>query len=434
MRAVAIESTSEEGKTDRSAAWRWMGPVGRRADFRRLWAAATGSALGTYITGIAMALLAVDVLDASAWQISALGLAGTAPSFIIGLVAGAWVDRLRRRPVMIACDLVRAAVLTVIPAAAWLGWLTMNGLIAAMAIHAVASLFFDLADRSMLPALVPREELVDANRLVNAGMTVSEAGGFAVGGWLVHVISAPGALLFDAASYLWSALLLKSIRTPEPPPGLGETREPIVDEIRAGLAYVWAKPMLRVLAATLFIASTGRQMIGVVIMIYVSRDLGFSAGALGLIFATGGIFSLLGSIASGRVVARLGVGPMLLAALAFKFLADGAITLTPSPTLIGGALLIAGQVGDFGSTLYHLGEVSLRQTVTEDAWQGRMHGTFRVLEFGGYLAGALLGGALGEAIGARGTILVAALVVLAATGPILLSPVRSLRAMPAQAL
>ena len=152
-----------------------MGPIGQRTDFRRLWAASTGSALGTFITGIAMALLAVDVLDASPWQLSALGLAGTVPSFVIGLVAGAWGDRLRRRPIMIACDLIRAAILTLVPAAAWLGWLTMNGLIAAMAVHALAALFFDIADRAMLPTLVDREEIVDANRMITAGMTVSEA-------------------------------------------------------------------------------------------------------------------------------------------------------------------------------------------------------------------------------------------------------------------
>jgi predicted MFS family arabinose efflux permease len=303
-----------------------------------------------------------------------------------------------------------------------------------MAIHAVAALFFDLADRSMLPALVPREELIDANRMINAGMTVSEAGGFAIGGWLVHVISAPGALLVDAVSYAWSALLLRSIQTPEPAPAATTEREPILAEIRDGLTLVWAKPTLRVLAATLFIASAGRQIIGVVVMIFFSRDLGFSAGVLGLIFATGGIFSLLGSVASNRVIARIGVGPMLLAALVLKFAMDGAVTLAPGPTIIGGLLLLLGQAGDFGSTLYHLGEVSLRQSITEDAWQGRMHGTFRMLEFGGYLAGALIGGALGGAIGVREMFLVGAACSLLAACPILLSQVRSLRAFSAQAL
>jgi MFS family permease len=414
--------------------WRWMGQVGQRSDFRRLWAASTGSALGTFITGIAMVLLAVDVLDASPWQLSALGLAGTVPSFAIGLVAGAWVDRLRRRPIMVACDLVRAAILIVVPASAWLGWLTMNGLIAAMAVHAVAALFFDIADRSMLPTLVDREEIVDANRLITAGMTVSEAGGFAIGGWLVHVISAPGALLVDAASYVWSAALLRSIETPEPAPAGQAEREPILAEIRAGLVRVWAKPTLRVLAVTLFIVSAGREMIGVVIMIFFSRDLGFSAGVLGVIFATGGLFSLLGSMASHRLIIRLGIGPLLLAALAFKFASNGVVTLASGPTVIGGLLLLLGQVGDFGSTLFHLGEVSLRQSIADDEWQGRMHGAFRVVEFGGYVVGALLGGALGGAIGARGTIVVGASCSLLAAVPIALSQVRSLRAIPTSPL
>lgn len=394
--------------------WRAMGPVGRRADFRRLWAAATGSTLGTYVTGLALPLLAVDGLRATPWQISAMTIATTAPSFLLGLVAGAWVDRLRRRPLMIACDLVRALVLIAIPAAAWLGWLTMPRLIAAAALMACAALCFDIADRSMLPSIVGRDELIDANRAITAGLTVSEASGSALGGWLVHSLSAPGALLIDAASFVWSAMLLRGIAAPEPPPVPRGEDSAVAAEIRDGIRFVRSNALLRSLAGTLLIACIARQMIGVVIFIYVSRDLGFSAGALGLVFATGGLFSLMGSVASGRLFARFGIVPALVGALALKGLSDGAVTLTPGATLIGGLLLVAGQVGDFGSTIYHMGEVSLRQAAAGDAWQGRMHGAFRVLEFGGYLAGALIGGALGETFGARATIAVSAAIYLIA--------------------
>lgn len=409
-----------------------MGSVGRQRDFRRLWTAATGSTLGTCITLIVLPLLAIKTLDATPWQIGALQIASTAPSFVIGLAAGAWVDRLRRRPVMIACDLIRAAVLTAIPSAAWLGWLTMPGLIAAVAVLAVATMFFDIADRSMLPMLVGRDEIVDANRMITAGMTVSEAGGFAAGGWLVHLLSAPAALLVDAATFIWSALILGSIQTREPAPAPSEERRPIRAEIHDGLKLISANPLLRILAAALLLASIGRQIIGVVFMIYVSRDLGFDAGALGLIFATGGFFSLIGSVTSNRVTGKFGIGPVLAGALISTFVADGAVTLATGPTVIGSIFLVAQQVSDYGSTLYHLGEVSLRQSVTEDAWQGRMHGAFRVLEFGGYLAGALIGGALGDALGARAAILIGASAYALAACPILFSQVRSLRTMPAQ--
>jgi MFS family permease len=407
--------------------WRAMGPVGKRDDFRRLWLAATGSSLGTCITLIALPLVAVNTLDASPWQIGALQIATTAPSFVVGLVAGAWVDRLRRRPVMIAADLIRAVTLASVPLAAWIGLLTMSWLIVAAALLALASLFFDVADRSMLPSLVGRDEIVDANRMITAGLTVSEAGGFAIGGWLVHLLSGPAALLVDAISFIWSAAILRRIETPEPPPSPIEDRRPILHEIHAGLRLVLSVPLLRTLAATLVFASIGRQIIGVVFMIYVSRDLGFSAGVLGLIFATGGFFSLLGSVTSNRVTARFGIGPMLAAALLAIFAANGSMTLATGPTILGAVFLIVQQVGDYGATLYEMGEVSLRQAVTDDAWQGRMHGTFRVLEFGGYLTGALIGGALGESLGARATILIGASAYIIAAWPIVFSQVRGLR-------
>jgi len=400
--------------------WRWMGSVGKRPDFRRLWLASTGSAIGTYVTAIALSLVAVKTLNATAWQIGTLQIATTAPSFLIGLAAGAWVDRLRRRPLMIACDLIRAVTLIAIPLAAWLGALSMPRLIAAAALLAVASLFFEIADRSMLPSVVGRDELVNANRMITAGATVSEAGGFALGGWLVHLLSGPAALLIDAGSFVWSATLLRSMEMPEPPPAPIEDRQPILAEIREGLRLVAGVRELRVLAAATLLASVGGQTIGVVYMIFVSRDLGFDAGMLGMIFATGGVFSLLGSITSNRVTAKLGTRTTLAAGLLFKAVTDGSLALAGGPTILGGAVLIGQQVGDYGATLYQMGEVSLRQTVTEDEWQGRMHGAFRVLEFGGYLAGAVIGGALGSAIGARGAIIAGAAITACAAAPIVL--------------
>ena len=407
-----------------------MGTVGTHADFRRLWLAATGSALGTYVTAIALSLVAVKTLHATPWQIGALNIATTAPSFAVGLVAGAWVDRLHRRPVMIACDLIRATTLVTIPLAAWFDLLTMPRLIAAATVLALGDLAFEIADRSMLPSLVGRTDLADANRVMTAGMTVSEAAGFAAGGWLVQLVSGPGALLIDAVSFLWSATLLRSIETAEAVPAARPGRESILHEIRASARLVLAVPLLRVLAASLFFVSVGRQITGVVFMIYVSRDLGFSAGLLGLIFAAGGVFSLLGSISSNRMMSRFGFGPVIAAALIARFVTDGAITLASGPTLIGALFLFLMQVGDYGSTLYHMGEMTVRQAVTADDWQGRMHGSFRMLEFGGYLVGALIGGALGERIGARDTIVAGAAFYLFASLPVLLSQVRGLRTIP----
>lgn len=406
--------------------------VWQQRDFRRLWAAATVSAFGTDITRTAFPFVAILVLDASAWQLGLLQIAAMAPAFACGLFAGAWIDRLRRRPIMIACDWTRAGVILTVPLLAWMDVLSIEYLFIVAGISSVASTFFDVADRSLLPSLVERDEIVDANRLLTGGNTVAEAGGFAASGWLVQIVSAPGALIVDAMTFVWSALMLHRIERPEREVPSDAERDPLWSEMVQGLAYVRRNPTLVAVGTSLFLMSLSMQIVGTVYLLYVNQKLGFDPGVLGLIFATGGIFSLAGSLAGGRIIGLVGVGPLLIGALFCVAAGQSLITFATSATLFAVVLMLLQQSMDLPWTLYEITQVSLRQAVTPDEWQGRMNGSFHMLEFGGYVVGALVGGLLGTEIGPRGAIIAGSIGLALAAVPLMVTPVRSLRSIPVE--
>lgn len=400
-------------------------------DFMRLWGAATVSAFGTDITHTALPFVAVLTLDATAWDLGLLGFASVAPSFASGLFAGAWVDRVARRPLMIACDWTRLVLVLSIPAAAWFGLLSMVQLGVVAGGLAIASALFDIADRSMLPSLVGRDELASANRLLTAGNTVAEATGFAASGWLVQLFSAPGALLIDGATYAWSALMLRRIQRPEAAVVRDRASERIGREIGEGLRFVRRDPVLFGLASSLLLMSGSMRIIGTVYLLYVNQVLGFSPGVLGLIFATGGLFSLAASLTGGRLIRLFGVGPILIGSLVWVGAGQSLIAFAGTATAAAVAIMLLQQAMDLPWTLYEVNSVTVRQAVTPDAWQGRMNGSFHVVEYGGYIVGALLGGWIGETFGLRTAIVVGAVGIVSAAAPLLISPVRALRAFPA---
>jgi MFS family permease len=405
--------------------------IWRNRDFKRLWTAATVSAFGTDITLTAFPFVAILTLDATPWHLGLLRIATMLPAFLVGLIAGAWLDRVRRRPIMIASDWIRAALLVTVPIAAWLDHLSFAYLFAVAALLSVASTFFDIADRSMLPSLVGRDELVDANRMLTAGNTVAEASGFAASGWLVQLFSAPGALLIDASTFVWSALTLRRIERSEGAQGSAASQEHLIREMVEGLRFVRRNAVLVGLGGSLFLMSLSMQIVGTVYLLFVNQELGFRPGVLGMIFATGGLFSLLASLTGGRLMTRIGIGPLLIVALLCVAAGQSLITLAAAATAFAVAMMLLQQAMDFPWSLYEITQVSVRQSVTPDEWQGRMNGSFHVLEFGGYLLGAIAGGWLGGAVGLRATILVGAAGLAIASMPIILSPVRSMRQLPA---
>lgn len=403
----------------------------RNPDFVRLWAAETVSIFGSLVTRTALPFVAILVLHATPLQVALIGVAELVPAFAVGLVAGAWVDRLRRRPILIAADLGRAGLLVLIPLFALIDIPRIGHIYAVSALASVLTVFFDVAHRSYLPTLVGREELVEGNSKLAASASVAEFGVFGVGGWLVQWLTAPYALVVDAASFLWSAAMVWRIRRPELPPAPGKERRHIVREIGEGLGFVFGNPVLRALGTSTALFALSGQMFGAVFLYYVARDLGFEPGLLGVIFAVGGATSFVGAVTTGRITRRLGVGPALIAALPIIALGRLLVVAAADTSWIAVALLVAQQfVTDPFWTLYEIGQVSLRQASTPDRWQGRMNASLQSLDFAGMLLGAFLGGWLGDTVGARQTLLIASVVTLFAALPLLVPAVRGLKQAP----
>jgi MFS family permease len=407
----------------------------RHPDFVRLWAGQTVSIFGSLVTRTALPFVALLVLDATPFQVALLGVAELVPAFLVGLVAGVWVDRLRRRPILIAADLGRAAVLTTIPLAALFDVLRLEQLYAVEALASVLTVFFDVAYQSYLPSLVRRDELVEGNSKLTASAAVAEFGAFGIGGWLVQWLTAPYAIVVDAATFVWSAHFVWRIRRPEPPPAPVSERRHVLREIEEGLRFVFGQPTLRALGASTALFSLSGRMFGAVILFYVARDLGFKPGLLGVIFAIGGVTSFVGAVTTGRVTRRLGVGPAMIVALPVIALGRLFVPLAADTSLAAVALLIASQfVTDPFWTLYEITHVSVRQAITPDRWQGRMNASLRFLDFGGMLIGALVGGWLGDAVGARTTLTAASLATLFAAAPLFVPAVRGLKEAPVAAV
>lgn len=403
----------------------------RNPDFLKLWAGETVSLFGSLIGGPALAFTAILVLDATALQMGLLTAAGTAPGLLGGLIAGVWVDRLRRRPVLIGADLGRALLLGTVPLAAILGVLRIEQLYAVAFLVGLLTMIFDVAYLAYLPSLVPRDELVEGNSKLSASAAVAEASGFSISGWLIQALSAPVTVLIDALSFVVSAAALWLVRSREPaPPQTGE-RAGILVEMGTGLRTLGASSNLRVLTATLVTLECAGGMFGAVILLYTTRTLGLSPGVQGLIFAVGGVTSLLGALAAGSVTRRLGVGPALSLGLLLVGAGSLLIPLAPNRSALSLLLLVSSQiVSDPARTLYMIAQVSLRQALTPSGMLGRVNAAIHVLALGAALLGALGGGLLAESVGVRPTLVVGACGSSAAALWLITSPLRTAQEMP----
>lgn len=377
-------------------------------DFVRLWAGETISIFGSLIGGLALSFTAILWLDANPLQISILAGAQLVPGFVVGLVAGVWVDRLKRRPIMIVADIGRFVALATIPVAALFDVLTIWHLYAVALTASTLTVFFDVAYQSYLPTLVAREELVEGNAKLTASASVAEVGSFSLSGWLVQLLSGPGAILIDAVSFLGSAFFVWRIRTEEPPPAPEHERAGVWREAKAGLGFVLCEPVVRSLAFANAFSVCGRGILGVVFLLYLNKEVGFEPGVLGMIFAVGGVTSLAGSFMAGRADLFGGIGPAMVLAAAVRALGMLFMPLASSVSLVGAGLLVANQcVTDPAWAFYDINDVSLRQAVTPHEVQGRMFASCRFIEFGAMLLGTAIGGLLGEFIGLRETLFVA---------------------------
>ncbi|TMD34549.1 MAG: MFS transporter [Chloroflexi bacterium] len=395
------------------------------ADFVKLWLGQTVSNFGSGITGIALPLTAVLVLAATPTQMGILGALDGVAVLVIGLLAGVWVDRVRRRPLLIAADLGRAFVLGTIPLAALLGVLGIGQLYVVAALAGMLTVLFNVAHSAFLPSLIPRESLVEANSKLAMSDSLAEIGGPAVAGPLVQLISAPFALFFDALSFLFSACCLGLIHTPEPPPIAIEQRKSIWSDLVEGLRLVLKNPLLRALAGSAGTFSLFGNFIGALYVLYVIRQVGAPPIFLGFLVATGGVSALVGALLAERVVRRFGPG-MTVGMGLFMYGATGLlIPLAGGSVALALSLRFLSQlIGDASVSIYLIAEVSLRQSLVPANVLGRTNASMQFLSQGIAPLGALLAGILGGMIGLRLTILIGVLGVMLAGTWLLLSPVR----------
>lgn len=398
--------------------------------FRKLWVGQTVSVVGSHVTLLALPLAAALTLDATPIEMGLLIAAGSAPDVVVALFAGVWVDRLRRRPILIGADLGRAALLASVPAAAGLGLLGMPQLYVVAFLAGALAVLFHVAHGSFLPALVPRRQLVEANGKLELSRSVARIAGPGLAGGLVQVLTAPFAILADACSFLVSALFLGMIRTPEPEPEPATARRGVRPEIGEGLRFTFGQPLLwAITAGTATFAFFG-NVVAALYALYVTRDLGVSPGTLGLVYAVGASGALLGAATAGRLTRRLGLGPatvaaLLLAGLGVLLIPLAASAPAPAVLLIGQELCLG-----FGAAVFGINTVSIGQAVTPDRLLGRARASSRFVWGGSLAFGALTGGALGEAIGLRPALWIAAGGTLLALPWLLASPFRALREPP----
>ncbi len=420
-----------EGRVVRS---RWFGGLWQHPDFVKLWISETVSLFGSEITLLALPLTAVLTLDASAGQMGVLVAAERAPFLLVGLLAGVWVDRMRRRPVLMWANVGRSLLLATIPLAALLAMLTMVQLYVVGFLVGVLTVFFDVAYQSYLPSLVPTDRLAEGNGKLEMSRSAAQIAGPGVAGGLVSLLTAPIAILFDALSFGMSALFLSRIRKSEPELTKPVERPSLRTEILEGLGLVLRNPLLRPIAGSTATSNLFGSVSTAVLVLYATQRLEIGPGLLGGIFAVGSVDALLGAFLSGWIVRLLGLGRAIVAAILVAELGWGLVALAAAPGWLSIVLFVAAVfVGGFGSVVYNVNQVSLRQAITPDQLQGRMNATMRFLVWGTMPLGALLGGALGEGIGLRPTLVVAAVGGQFAVLWVLFSPVRSLRELPSPA-
>ena len=410
-------------------------PLWRNQAFVRVWAAATVSIFGSLITRIALPLVAILVLGSGAIEVAILRSLDLGATLAFGLVAGAWVDRLRRRPVLIWADLGRAVLLGSIPVAFALGVLTYWHLLLVSGLAAVLTTFFDSADNAYLPTIVERERLVDANSALAASGSAAEFMAFGISGFLVQLLTAPIAIAIDAVTFLVSAVLLGTIRVDEAPPPPREDREPVLTEIRDGLRLVRHDPVLRAFAGAQMSLAALWGIFGATWFLFVLDELQLGPAVLGVIAGVGGFSSFIGAVVATRATRRFGIGTVAIAAMVLSAVGNAFIPLAPAglPLVAIGCLVMQQLVADSAVTVYDVAEVSVRQTLVSDRALGRVSSTFHVAAVLAQLVATLAAGLLAEAIGLRATSWLAPLGGLLGAAILWFSPVRHLHTLPVRA-
>jgi MFS family permease len=395
----------------------------RHRDFLLLWSGETVSHVGTTVGQLAVPLLAVTALGATPWEMGLLTAAGTAAFLLVGLPAGALLDRVRRRPVMIAADLARFALFGSVPLAWWFDVLTFPQVLVVVLVGGAATVFFDVAYQSVLPSVVGREGLVEGNTKLESTRGAADAAGPALGGGLAQLVGAANAVLLDAVSFLVSAAALARMRGREEVPA--RSGRSLRAEIGEGLRYVLGHRLLRPITACTGTANLFGGALMAVQVIYLATELDLPAGAVGLVLSAAGVAGVAGALTAGWWIRRFGQARVVVGAL---LVTGPPVLLVASGSPVWFAVALAAE--GYGGVLYNVAQVSFRQSICPDRLLGRMNASIRFLVWGTIPLGGLLGGALGELLGLRATLLVAAIGMVLAPAWVLFSPLRRLRDLP----
>lgn len=402
----------------------------RNSDFLKLWLAQTLAALSAHLTNLALPLIAVLTLHASPFEMGLLSTMATLPNILLGLFAGIWADRARRRPIMIAAHVSRALLLVSIPLAAAFNLLTIWQLYLVLFLFGLWTTCFDVAHVSYLPSLVGREQLMSANSKTVASASVAGAVGPGLAGALVQLLTAPLAILVDTCSLILSAGLLLTIRSQELEPALDPHRSPLWRELSGGLRTLVADPLLRSLAGSSMIYLFFNSIMLAVYVLYATRELAITPAGLGVIFGAGGGGALMGAVVATRSTRWLGIGPALIVANLlgglFLLLIPLAGAVPPAAALLLG---VAQCVSQMMGAIFYINQTSLLQALTPDHVRGRMNASYRFLTMGAIPMGAFLGGVLGETIGLQATLVAGGLGMLLPALWLWLSPARAVLAI-----
>jgi MFS family permease len=406
----------------------------RSPDFLKLWTSLTITSFGAQITNLALPLTAALLLHATPLQMGVLVALETLPFALVSLHAGVLLDRVRKLPIVIVADIARGLALLAIPVAAWLDGLSIELLYGVGFFCGVQNVVGGAAYQVLLAQLAGRKRLVEANAKLILGETSSALVGPGLAGLLIQALTAPFAILLDAMSFFVSALMLRRVKAPTDIVHTGPKRS-VWAEIHEGLLLVWNSRTLLALAVVAGAWQVLHHMQIAVLILFATRDLGLSAGSIGLAYMFGGLGCVLAAASAERLSHRFGVGSIIVYSLALTAFGWQAFGLISGSVWIATLALGAAMfVFDFGAVLYGINYLALRQAITPDRLMGRMTATMRFCTVAAAPFGSLAGGALATGIGLRPTLLVVGVLGLAlAIGAMAWSPVRSHRTLPAAA-
>jgi MFS family permease len=402
----------------------------RQANFRKFWLGQTISLVGDEITLIALPLAAVLVLDADAAEMGYLGAAALMPHLLFSLPAGVWLERVAsRRHVMILCDVGRALLLASIPLAHAFDSLTFAQLYLVAFATGTLAVLFDISYTTLYVAVVAREAYIEANSLISGSRSFAYITGPSVGGALVQALTAPITLFLDALSFVVSALFLGRLHAPEPQ--LERTGTRVRDEMREGLSFIFRHPILRPSLLGVATLNLFNFAFWALFLLYATDELGIRPATLGLVLGAGAFGGLVGVLLAGRTARRIGIGPAYLLGMV---LFPAPIILVPAAggpkPLVLGILFVSEFLSGVGVMILDINASAFQTALTPDRLRARATGAFRFVNYGVRPLGALLGGALGSAMGLRPALWISSIAALAGILWMLPSPIPRMHELP----